>query len=807
MSNKINQNRLKTENSSTYASQIYPKNHGYNYSLTNISDPPSTYYSKIKNEKEGQYQNFSNIERYSHPQRYINSNKNIPKNTFIINKYKRNTEKIGENKELSQKKSFQTSQKYENHSFYSSNTKNSVGIEKKYDNKTAITYRHNKTKSNEKNNSHEINYNKNNNSKYKTNNNSMNTNNARYITNINNLNYKERKTITNVINTRNDRNNKLNEPINRRHYINKSYEGIKIPPKYYRNNPLISSNLRIKPNIGKKDEKAIIKPVAQKICNIIIKGGEKKEEKKDNDEDKKNDEQENDEEEEEEMEGEEEEDDNSEEKNSSSPIMKIQRTQSIEQPRDIKTKSLIVSKKNILKIEKLKNSNFELPKTPTGTLIQMQKAQSFEQPSEVNFNKNRAKKFEMTQLKDCEVELINKPNYAVDEELKIEKNKVVGGNINQNQKKNKIDVTSIPKPDIIDKKISKFEEKNTEIKYQPRTININPKINNNESQKNKLSQQKIVIMNKRSNSNDQPRIETKVEKENPNRSNNISHYNNSNSSNLNSNSNDNSNKNDKEKKPELINKNISLSIPNSTKKAANEDINKNQPVNLNSRRNYSISISSNNNERPRSSQKNKNVNTKPTTKVNKYITTVITVISPKRDLSKDKSKNEKGIEKKNSNFPLINIKKDINEVKNKKEIKPKEVNVQNKSCREYTNPKDNNIKIEIINTDIDTPRKTNYINRDINDKNDYLNYDIKKEKVKDNKDLCFKDKKRIPISNDNRSHTFTIISNSGRNEENNQERIYETNKNQRANSREKVKVKNNNKSKIGITYISNINNK
>jgi hypothetical protein len=327
MSNKINQTRAKTENRSTYTPQIYPRSQGYNYSLTNISDSPSTYYSKTKNEKEGQNQNISNRERYSHPQRYINLDKNTLKNNLNINQYKRNSEKIGEKKGLSQKKSFQSSQKNENHSFYFSNTKNSIGIEKKYDNKTTITYKYNKIKLNENNNSHEINSNKNNNSNNKTNINIMNTNNTRYITN--------------------NKYNKLNEPINRRQYINKSYEGIKLPPKYYRNNPLIGSDLQTKQKIGKKEEKAIIRPVAQKICNIIIKGRGKKEENKDNDVDKKNDEQENDEnnEEEEEMEGEEEEDDNSEEKNSSAPIMKIQRAQNIVQPRDTKTKSQIVSKK------------------------------------------------------------------------------------------------------------------------------------------------------------------------------------------------------------------------------------------------------------------------------------------------------------------------------------------------------------------------------------------------------------------------------------------------------------------------------
>ena len=62
---------------------------------------------------------------------------------------------------------------------------------------------------------------------------------------------------------------------------------------------------------------------------------------------------------------------------------------------------------------------------------------------------------------------------------------------------------------------------------------------------------------------------------------------------------------------------------------------------------------------------------------------------------------------------------------------------------------------------------------------------LKKKKKKDNKDLCYKDKKEIPISNNKR--TISILPNSGRNEAKNPERLYVPNSNQRSKSRDKVK--------------------
>ena len=71
--------------------------------------------------------------------------------------------------------------------------------------------------------------------------------------------------------------------------------------------------------------------------------------------------------------------------------MQIQRAQSLEQLIDKKKKSQPQekkNKKNKLKIEKLRDSNFELKKTQNEPVIEMQKAQSFEQPSD-NFLKSK----------------------------------------------------------------------------------------------------------------------------------------------------------------------------------------------------------------------------------------------------------------------------------------------------------------------------------------------------------------------------------------------------------------------------------
>ena len=710
MSRRSNQTQVKTENRSTTTSQIYPRIQDNNYRLTYTSKSPSKYYSKTKKEKDDNQKNNSNLGRYSQQQRFTNIEKNVAKSSYNINQYKRNNEKIEKNKKLPEDKSFQLSKKNTNHSIYvsdSSNVKNNTGKEKKYEYRTSIATKYNQNKLNEKYHINEIKNSKNNTNNYTSSNNYRTNNNiannSRYNTNLNNANYKERKTTTYVTNIRNDKDNKLNDSNNTKQYANKSYERIKAPPKYYRNKPLISSNIQNKQNEENKKEKVVIRPVAQKICNIIIKGRKKDEENEEDkykkkEEDNEDNEENNEEEDEEEGEEEEDDNDNTEEKNKTKSIMQIQRAQSIEQPRDIKTKSQIGLKnnsKNQLKIEKLKNSNFELPKTHTGPIIQMQKAQSFEQPRDIKFNKNKEKEktktFEMSQLKDCDVELIGGKNSTFEKEANKKSNQYQAN-------KNKNEISSIPKPNITETNIYKNVDKKADNKIESRKININTtittKINNNniDYQKN-IPQSKIGI--KRSHSNAQPRNENKMEKEKEkdntnNKATIILHRNNTSYT-----SKDN-NKNGKDKNPEQ-NKNYVHSIQNSSKKTPNENINKNE---LNSLRNHTISLSSNNNERPKSSHKYYNVKTEPTPSVNKHITTLITVITPKENLSKD-------TEKKNDITPVIN--KYINEdkKKEKEELKLKDKKEPYISRRKNEIKEYNNIKTEIINNDIKMPKTPN----------------------------------------------------------------------------------------------------
>jgi hypothetical protein len=501
MSTNYSQTRVKTENRANYTSKIFPRSQGNNYRLAYPSNSPSTYYSKIQSEKEIQPNNL-NLGRYSRQQKDINieqnSIKKSPRISYNLNQYQKISEKLEKNQNLNQRsfqeKSYEPSQRSTNHSFFVSDFskyKINTNQDKNNDQKPSYTLRFPiQTKLNEKylidnnkdntNNEISINnvlhndvisssYNSNNyniiNNSNIINSISNNLNNSNIISNLNNnknrydssstnnINYKERKTTTHINNLRydKDKDKKLNEPTNKREYTNKSYQGIKFPPKYYRNNPLIRNNIdnnnQINQNIDtkmdtkidtkidtktdKKKEKTQTKPVAQKICNIIIKGGKQNENNSHINKRKKN------------IEYEEENanTNNVKNKNMNSIQMLIQRAQSIEQPRD-KSKSNVLPKKNkkILKIEKLKNSNFELKKVQTGTVIEMQKAQSFEQPREFNYipkTKNKATKYEISNLKDCGVELIGKANPPIDNKPIIELNNKKR-NIIQNRGEKKI---------------------------------------------------------------------------------------------------------------------------------------------------------------------------------------------------------------------------------------------------------------------------------------------------------------------------------------------------------------------------------
>ena len=116
MSSKYNQNGLKTENRSTYTSQIFPRTNGNNYRLSYASKSPKTYFSKIKTDKEDSANN-STISRYSHKPRYSNIEQIAPKKSaYNINHYNRYTEKRESNQIPSDEKTFQTLRT--NHSIY-----------------------------------------------------------------------------------------------------------------------------------------------------------------------------------------------------------------------------------------------------------------------------------------------------------------------------------------------------------------------------------------------------------------------------------------------------------------------------------------------------------------------------------------------------------------------------------------------------------------------------------------------------------------------------------------------------------------
>ena len=406
MSNIYTSNRVKTENRTKYTSKIFPLNpKGKNYyNISYTSQSPSSYYSKTKDEKEYQ-STFKNPSVNSNLQKHVNTDSNIqkisPRNTYNINKYKRFSEKR-ENQRPSLEKSFQ-GQENSNHSFYVSEftkSKNNNLNNNALKNQNQIKYNIreiNLTKDDNTNNKYNrfINtnsYSYSNSNRYNTNNNNNNDSNInknRYnntSNNNNNPNYKERKTTTHISNLRYEIEKKDNEPTNRRIYTNKSYQGNKFPPKYYRNNPLLISNNDNLPKYGKNQ----IKLVAQKICNIYIRRSNKanKNKRKNNNELNKSKKM-----------------IEYEEENENLDIIGYKNDvylNNINNNYDINHNKYQNSKKNKKnKIEK-KNSNYE-----------MQKAQSFEQPRDINYNsfnqntnqnpnqkyKNKKNKYEFTQLK------------------------------------------------------------------------------------------------------------------------------------------------------------------------------------------------------------------------------------------------------------------------------------------------------------------------------------------------------------------------------------------------------------------------
>ena len=196
----------------------------------------------------------------------------------MINNYKRLSEKIEVKNKCSQENSFQTTQRKINHSIYLSGfnrVKDCIEQEKKYIQRPSYTL-NNPTKK-LMNAGEEINH-------YNKTNCNLNNNLEQNVDNKNNSNnynifeYKKRKVTTYVNNKKYDKNKKnLYESKEKKEYDNKSYQGNKNSPKFYRNNSLIKNeNKNNKYKNLEKNDNNILNSVAQKICNIIIRGSIKK---------------------------------------------------------------------------------------------------------------------------------------------------------------------------------------------------------------------------------------------------------------------------------------------------------------------------------------------------------------------------------------------------------------------------------------------------------------------------------------------------------------------------------------------------
>ena len=206
-----------------------------------------------------------------------------------------------------------------------------------------------------------------------------NNNNYNYNNRYENSNLYPRKsndsnTSNYLIKSRDSKQNIKDENQGRRHYTNKSYQGEKFPPKYYRNNPLLrTENINEENNASNNKKSYLLKnnknnifignmeTVAQKICNIVIKGSNPNKEKESNSNlsnrsyiNKKINNNYN---------------YNKEEEIEYDDSFQRNQNTNYEYERNIQTKEKSLNKKNKKKIKK-KNVQ----------IIQMQKAQSFEQP-------------------------------------------------------------------------------------------------------------------------------------------------------------------------------------------------------------------------------------------------------------------------------------------------------------------------------------------------------------------------------------------------------------------------------------------
>ena len=824
MNNKYYQNRLNTGNRTTNKSQILPnkKEKDNNYKFVYSSKSPG-YSSTIKYEKEVQTNN-SRFLQYSHLKNSsidTNFQKVASRNNFIENKCKRYIER----KDPSHEKSFQV-QDNSNHNFYISDyMKHSKEKAKIYLNKSISNLKSpTQMKLNEKYFSKKIdnikNYTINNNINYNSNNKNRYNN-----TDINKNCYYKDRNITHETNLRYEREKEkeknINEPKKKKEYSNKSYQGNKIPPKYYRNNQLIKpkkeSNTQKNKNI--KYESFPLRLIAQKICNIYIRRNykaNKNKNKKHLSKKKKNIY-----EEEETLDNannyynnEEELDFEGSYNYETTPIISeitMQKTLNIK-PKKKKSNST-KNKKSRLKIQKMKNPHIELKKIADQT-IKMQKAQSFIQPRDFNYTssrpKNKKMNYEVTQLKDCDGELIERTFLTIKKKSINEyDNPKTNINIRQARKEDS-DLSIIPRPELNKSNISND--------------------NSYYSKNKKISMPVTIVMNKRSRSNIRLK-EDSIQKKDEQIQNGkyISNRNNnsliSNISSLNSNLNKKQNEIEKENISELSNKvrNNIKTIQYSSNNQINTNLNKNETINYNSKRkNHTTLFSSsvNNRERSKSYQKINYEIIDSTTNINNNKTNIISS-NTSNNLPKDKIRDIKEKEndknRLNTNINInSNTSKHYYDEQNKEKNKKYTINILTTKSKNILEECNNNNQIineqhktqmNIKNSRYD--KKENEIKYSFTNKYNKENKE-EKENIKEtnenqeNKEIK-KKKEMIPINN-HKSHTITIIPNLKRNDLRRDERIYFSKGNQKAKSIDKNSEENKDQSNVGISHISNINN-
>ena len=491
MRKKLTQTRIKTENVSIYTSNIYPNN---SYNHTYISISPFENNSKIKYEKKSQQimkrqKNYSNIEE--------NLSK-IPLKNLNLNQFKCSNEQKEKHSLEKALKSLEINLKHSQYINRIIKRNNIIEKVNQFIFKPKYNLKHHVPK--ELNENYYIHY-LNNNENYN------NKSDNKIRDNYNNYNNKENNITTQI--NKNEKEKKINEPLIKTEYVNKSFQESKFRKKFNRNSPFVKFNnekenyYQENQNISTIRQKKM-KPATQKICNINIKGKNVniylKDLKENADINRNNDEYQINEKKELEEER---------QKNNKISLMQIQRTQSIEQPREYKIKSQILKFNKIkLKIQKLKNSNFELKKTQIVPVIEIQKAQNFEQPREYNYiiskSKNQIIKFKIKKLKDDndKLKLIRKKNLSKNNGKILEYDTPKVNIKKRKERKHFNTISSISKLNYKELKKNYNNSNNNEI------TKTETKINDDTNKKNYKNEKKssTLLMNKINNSNIQPSL-------------------------------------------------------------------------------------------------------------------------------------------------------------------------------------------------------------------------------------------------------------------------------------------------------------